>query len=120
MWLLPSPARARRACPLPGQRLSIFSILRPERAKKLSIGVHGFAENRENRQPLDRERDLEKQERKTAAANSHARLARKGGRKVLDIPRMRGVVVGLQNNILTEAGRGFERRCHGKPKIEVR
>src|SRR5216684_2425583 len=69
---------------------------------------------------LDRERDLEKQERKTAAANSHARLARKGGRKVLDIPRMRGVVVGLQNNVLTEAGRGFERRCHGKPKIEVR
>src|SRR5713226_245616 len=52
MWLLPSPARARRACPLPGQRLSIFSILGPERAKKLSIGVHGFAENRENRQPL--------------------------------------------------------------------
>src|SRR6266849_2979276 len=44
MWLLPSPARARRACPLPGQRLSIFSILGPERAKKLSIGVHGFAE----------------------------------------------------------------------------
>ena len=34
----------------------MFSILRPERAKKLSIGVHGFAENRENRQPLDRER----------------------------------------------------------------
>ena len=31
-------------------RLSIFSILGPERAKK-SIGVHGFAENRENRQP---------------------------------------------------------------------
>ncbi len=61
VWILPSPARARRACPLPGQRLSIFSILRPERAKKLSIGVHGFAENRENRQPLDRERDLEKQ-----------------------------------------------------------
>src|SRR5260370_211381 len=30
--------------PLPGQRLSIFSILAPERAKKLSIGVHGFAE----------------------------------------------------------------------------
>src|SRR5712664_2637814 len=55
MWLLPSPARARRACPLPGQRLSIFSILAPERAKKLSIGVHGFAENRENRQPLSRE-----------------------------------------------------------------
>src|SRR5216683_1288620 len=47
--------------PLPVQRLSIFSILGPERAKKLSIGVHGFAENRENRQPLDRERDLEKQ-----------------------------------------------------------
>src|SRR6266849_6041190 len=44
MWLLPSPARARRACPLPGQRLSIFSILGPERAKKLSIGVHGFEE----------------------------------------------------------------------------
>ena len=35
----------------------MFSILRPERAKKLSIGVHGFAENRENRQPLDTERD---------------------------------------------------------------
>ncbi len=35
----------------------MFSILRPERAKKLSIGVHGFAENRENRQPLGRERD---------------------------------------------------------------
>jgi hypothetical protein len=34
--------------------------LGPERAKKLSIGVHGFAENRENRQPLDRERDLER------------------------------------------------------------
>src|SRR5712664_28609 len=60
MWLLPSPARARAACPLPGQRLSIFSILAPERAKKLCIGVHGFAENRENRQPLDRERDLER------------------------------------------------------------
>src|SRR6266852_627936 len=28
--------------PLPGQRLSIFSISGPERAKKLSIGVHGF------------------------------------------------------------------------------
>jgi len=37
--------------PLPVQRLSIFSILGHERAKKLSIGVHGFAENRENRQP---------------------------------------------------------------------
>src|SRR5712692_4892096 len=48
----------RAACPLPGQRLSIFSILAPERAKKLSIGVHGVAENRENQQPLDRERDL--------------------------------------------------------------
>src|SRR5712692_6244089 len=32
----------RAACPLPGQRLSIFSISSPERAKKLSIGVHGF------------------------------------------------------------------------------
>ncbi len=42
--------------PSPFQRLSIFSILGPERAKKLSIGVHGFAENRENRQPLFRER----------------------------------------------------------------
>src|SRR6266852_8637979 len=61
MWLLPSPARARRACPLPGQRLSIFAILGPERAKKLSNGVHGFAENRENRQPLDRGRDPEGQ-----------------------------------------------------------
>src|SRR5713101_8365466 len=37
--------------PSPPGRLSIFSILGPERAKKLSIGVHGFAENRENRQP---------------------------------------------------------------------
>jgi hypothetical protein len=39
--------RARQArLPLPGQRLSIFSILAPEREKKLSIGVQGFAENR--------------------------------------------------------------------------
>jgi hypothetical protein len=30
--------------PPPVQRLSIFSILGPERAKKLSIGVHGFEE----------------------------------------------------------------------------
>src|SRR5216684_8788054 len=45
--MLPSPTRARRACLLPGQRLSIFWILGPERAKKLSIGMHGFAENRE-------------------------------------------------------------------------
>src|SRR5260370_31824366 len=45
--------------PLQGQTLSIFSILGPERAKKLSIGLHGFAENRENRQPQDRERELE-------------------------------------------------------------
>src|SRR5260370_1634392 len=30
--------------PLAVQRLSIFSILAPERVKKLSIGVHGFAE----------------------------------------------------------------------------
>src|SRR5712692_6611210 len=42
--------------PLPVQRLSIFSILGPERAKKLSIGVHGLAENRENRQSPSRER----------------------------------------------------------------
>ncbi len=40
--------------PLPVERLSIFSILGPERAKQFSIGVHGFAENRENRQPLSR------------------------------------------------------------------
>src|SRR5260370_34423763 len=42
--------------PLPVERLSIFSILGPERAKQFSIGVHGFAENRENRQPLSRVR----------------------------------------------------------------
>src|SRR6266849_5190162 len=52
--------RTLNACPfpfpLPVERLSIFSILGPERAKKLSIGAHGFAENRENRQPLSRER----------------------------------------------------------------
>src|SRR6266851_3668748 len=53
---LPCPC-SLSSIPLPILRLSIFSILRPERAKKLSIGVHGFAENRENRQPLDRERD---------------------------------------------------------------
>src|SRR6266849_846951 len=120
MWLLPSPARARRACPLPGQRLSIFSILRPEREKKLSIGVHGFAENRENRQPLDREEGSGKAEERKRSSHNRMFGSRKGGRKVLDIPRMRGVVVGLQNNVLTEAGRGFERRCHGKQKIEVR
>src|SRR6266436_2199511 len=48
IFFIPSPC----PFPLPVQRLSIFSILGPERAKKLSIGVHGFAENRENRQPL--------------------------------------------------------------------
>src|SRR6266446_6600580 len=48
IFFIPSPC----PFPLPVQRLSIFSILAPERAKNLSIGVHGFAENRENRQPL--------------------------------------------------------------------
>src|SRR5713101_6601916 len=41
-FLIPSPRPF--PIPLPVQRLSIFSILRPERAKKLSIGVHGFEE----------------------------------------------------------------------------
>src|SRR6266849_6346855 len=54
-FCFPSPCPC--PIPLPVQRLSIFSVLGPERAKKLSIGVHGFADNRENRQPLDRERD---------------------------------------------------------------
>ena len=70
---------------------------------------------------LDRERDLEKQERKTAAANSHARLARKGGRKVLDISRMRGVVVGLQITFTRPkplaASKGD---VYGKQEIQVR
>src|SRR5712692_8090592 len=35
LWILPSPARARRACPLPGQRLSIFSNLGARASKKV-------------------------------------------------------------------------------------
>src|SRR5216683_3503556 len=35
MWLLPSPARAMRARPLPGQRLSIFLDLGARASKKV-------------------------------------------------------------------------------------
>ncbi len=38
----PHPRAPGAPRPLPGQRLSIFSISGPERAKKLSIGAHGF------------------------------------------------------------------------------
>src|SRR6266852_5652725 len=41
-WVILKIARLHFQIPLPVQRLSIFSISSPERAKKLSIGVHGF------------------------------------------------------------------------------
>ena len=51
MWLLPSPY------PSPWTETVYFLDLGVRAAKQLSIGVHGFAENRENRQSLARERD---------------------------------------------------------------
>src|ERR1700730_18433431 len=60
MWLLPSPARARRACPLPGQRLSIFSVFRKAVHANAQLFCSFGPQDREDRQPLDRERDLEK------------------------------------------------------------
>src|SRR5216683_8415462 len=44
IFLVPSPFPFPFPIPLPVQRLSIFSILGPKRAKKLSIGVYGFTE----------------------------------------------------------------------------
>jgi hypothetical protein len=53
----PHPALALLVRPSPRSKAVAFLDLGGERARKLSIGVHGFAENRENRQTLDRERD---------------------------------------------------------------
>jgi hypothetical protein len=57
VWILPSPARARRACPLPGQRLSIFSVFRKAMHANAQLFCRSGPQDRENRQPLDRERD---------------------------------------------------------------
>src|SRR5713226_4466698 len=59
LWLLPSPARARRACPLPGRRLSIFSVFRRAMHASAQLFCSLGPQDRENRQPLDGERDLE-------------------------------------------------------------
>ena len=53
----------------------MFSILGPERAKKLSIGVHALRKTEKIRQPLDRERDLE-MDTETESKNSQTRRIR--------------------------------------------
>jgi hypothetical protein len=56
----------RRACPLPGQRLSIFSVFRKAVHANAQLFCSFGPQDRENRQPLDRERDLKDWERENA------------------------------------------------------
>src|SRR6266849_3735360 len=107
VWPLPSPARATRACPLPGQRLSIFSVFRKAVHANAQLFCSLGAQDRKNRQPLDRERDLKKQgkgERRSQTRVLGSRLSPSG-------PPQTGQGEGIGTK------RQDKQRCRGGPHL---